>query len=87
MSMNNFINKEFMIFFGVIYLVTTTFVLLFKKENDDPVIVSEENSLIESYKVVWKIASLKPIRKLAFLLFTIRVTIFCCLKFFQLSKY
>ena len=49
-----------------------------KKENEEPVIVSEENGLIESYKVVWKIASLKPIRKLAFLLFTIRV-IFCCL--------
>lgn len=58
-------------FFGVIYLVTTTIILFFKHENHEN--ENEEYNLYDSYKVVWKIACLKPIRKLAFILFTIRV--------------
>ena len=63
-----------MVFFGGLYLLTTTFILFFKKEKDD-YDKDDDFNLFDSYKVVWKIASLKPIRKLIFILITIRVTL------------
>ncbi len=46
-------------------------ILFFKPENGEN--ENDEYNLYDSYKIVWKIACLKPIRKLAFILFTIRV--------------
>jgi hypothetical protein len=58
-------------FFGVIYLIATSIIWIFKHENHNH--DNDEINLYDSYKIVWKIAFLKPIRKLAFILFTIRV--------------
>ena len=65
-----------MSFFGIIYIITTTLILIFKKETenkDEQEPEQDQLSLLDSYKTVFKIFSLMPIRKLAFLLFTIRV--------------
>lgn len=65
-----------MAFFGIIYILTSTSVLLFKKETskDESQDLSDKISLVDSYKVVWKIICLKPIHKLIFIIFTLRVS-------------
>ena len=64
-----------MAFFGIIFLIATTLVLIFKKEidNSDESDQQTEYNLVDSYKVAWGILTLGPIRKLAFVLFTLRV--------------
>jgi Na+/H+ antiporter NhaC len=69
-------------FFGIVFMVVTTFVLFFKREESD----KEENSkskkqksLEESltvagtYKLMWSILWLIPIKKLVFILMTVKV--------------
>jgi PAT family acetyl-CoA transporter-like MFS transporter 1 len=69
--------QGFMTFFGIVYLITTTLVLFFKREIDTGEHVDFESrqdySLFETYKLIWKILQLKPILKLIFVIFTIRV--------------
>jgi hypothetical protein len=62
-------------FFGIVYLLTTTLVLVFKTEIDhsDESEQQIEYNLADSYRVAWSIFLLKPIQKLAILLFSIRV--------------
>lgn len=67
-------------FFGVIYVITSSCVLLFKKEVSnvdskapEQTVKNEDLTVIESYKVAWKIICLKPIHKLIFIIFTLRV--------------
>jgi hypothetical protein len=71
-------------FFGLVYLISSTFILIFKKENskthssgkiDESAESMNNLSLLESYKTVWKIMCLKPIHKIIFILFTLRVFI------------
>jgi len=57
-------------FFGIMYLVSSVFIGLFKKESNE---YDEDYGLVDTYKLVWQIVSLAPIRKLAFILLTIRV--------------
>ena len=71
---------EFMFFFGMVYVATATFVLFFKREiskNEEKEEATSENneslSLFETYKIAWKIVCLKPIHKLIFCMFTLRV--------------
>ncbi|RNA14150.1 acetyl-coenzyme A transporter 1 [Brachionus plicatilis] len=66
--------ETFMKFFGFIFVVTTTLVLIFKKEeingsNSD----AQSYSLLETYKLVFKIATLPSILKLFFVLFSMRI--------------
>lgn len=60
-----------MIFFGALYIATTTLVVIFKKE------IQPENmdalNLVESYQLVWKIICLKPIQLIILVVFTLRV--------------
>ena len=62
-------------FFGYIFLITTTLVIFFKKEVNTSEDSSDnsEYSLVETYQLVFKIATLKSILKLIFVLFTLRV--------------
>jgi hypothetical protein len=64
-------------FFGIVYLITTTFILLFKKEENNhskiDEVLADDYPLIDTYKLIWSILKLKPILKLIFILFTIRV--------------
>ncbi len=69
-----------MFFFGMVYVATATFVLFFKREiskNEEKEEATSENneslSLFETYKIAWKIVCLKPIHKLIFCMFTLRV--------------
>lgn len=63
-------------FFGLIFVITTTLVVIFKKENSTEDIENAETySLSETYKLVFKIATLPAILKLIFVLFTMRVKI------------
>ena len=74
-----------MVFFGIVYLITTTLILLFKRESSKDFTetkpsyasdhyIQNDISLIESYKLVWKILSLKPILIFIFVIFTLRVS-------------
>lgn len=69
-----------MTFFGILYIISTTLVLFFKREinNSGESEPNDEFSLIETYKLVFKIAKLPSIQKLIFALFTIRVSKFSC---------
>lgn len=62
-------------FFGIVFLVSTTFILLFKKEetNDNIETIEDKLTLTETYKLVWDIFTLSSVRKYAFLLLTCRV--------------
>jgi hypothetical protein len=62
-----------MMFFGIIYLITTTLVLFFKKE--DPSIAEEDElSAIQTYKVIWKILCLRPVQYIIFLFLTYKAS-------------
>ncbi len=58
-------------FFGILYLVSSVLIGLFKKESNE---FDEDYGLIDTYKLVWQIICLAPIRKLALILLTIRVS-------------
>ena len=62
-------------FFGVLFLITTTLVLIFKKEKQCNPSESLEDSLtlVQTYKLVWKILKLKSVKELCLLLITFKV--------------
>lgn len=64
-----------MYFFGMVFIATATFVFAFKKENkiEQTTGSSEDLSVLETYKLAWKIIRLKPIHKVIFCMFTLRV--------------
>ena len=72
---SNLFSKEFMQFFGVVFLITTTFVLIFKREKDGDLHESIEDNLtlIQTYKLVWQILKLKSVQVLAIFLMTFKV--------------
>ncbi len=76
-----------MFVFGVIFIVTTLLILLFKKENNkrffckqaiqDEIVEETKHqkiSLVSTYKMIWNIIMLVPIRKLVFILLTAKVS-------------
>lgn len=73
--------------FGVIFIVSTTLVFIFKKEiepehdnakqlkDDDEEASIEDNLTVrETYKLMWKILWLAPIKKLIIILMTVKVS-------------
>ncbi len=71
-----------MFFFGLIFIFSTTLVLLFKKEidhhEDEPAHKKsyEENlSVKQTYKLMWQILWLAPIKKIILILMTVKVKI------------
>ena len=70
-------------FFGLVFIIATTFVMLFKKEisqsdDDSPkgkMAKSFEESLTVTgtYKLMWRILWLAPIKKIAFILMTVKI--------------
>jgi hypothetical protein len=65
---------EFMYFFGIVFVVSTTLVLLFKREINQDNPDEEEFTVKETYLQMWKIVWLAPIKKLALILLTIKVS-------------
>jgi PAT family acetyl-CoA transporter-like MFS transporter 1 len=66
---------NYMQFFGIVFLITTTLVWIFKREidNNDEKDKQIDLSMIDSYKVAWSVLCLKPILKLALILFSTRL--------------
>jgi PAT family acetyl-CoA transporter-like MFS transporter 1 len=63
-----------MYFFGIVFVVSTTLVLLFKHEINQDNPDEEEFTVKETYLQMWKIVWLAPIKKLALILLTIKVS-------------
>jgi len=61
-----------MIFFGFLYIATTTIFLLFKEEKPADNFENELN-LAESYGLVWKIICLRPIQLIVLVVLSLRV--------------
>jgi hypothetical protein len=77
MIFNNYI-KVFMHFFGVIYFATAILIYFFKNEHSknhpDDEAEYEKLSLYESYRIIWRLFSLKSVRELTFILLTVNVS-------------
>lgn len=67
--------KEFMNFFGVVYIVSTTLILLFKKEKNLTYdkYVDNNLSIKTTFKSLLDVIKLKPIQKLMFILLTCKI--------------
>lgn len=71
----------FLWFWGITFLVTTTLVGLLKKENSETREQLEENpdlGIKETYAMLWKIITLKPVLLLATILLTVKVSFSAC---------
>jgi hypothetical protein len=71
---------EFMIFFGLIFIVSTTLILLFKKESTfiyqyDQELNEDKLSVSSTFGSLFDIIKLAPVRKLIWILLTAKVTI------------
>lgn len=69
-------------FFGVIFIVSTTFVLIFKKEEerldddsdkDHHQSIEEKLSVAQTYKLMWKLVWLPSIKTIILIMMTVRV--------------
>jgi hypothetical protein len=78
-------SKVFFYFFGTMFLLTAVLIFVFKNEMSQVHIAEQRKtgfvetetskSFVESYKVIWKLLCLKPVRELCLILFTSRVNI------------
>jgi len=65
---------KFMVFFGIVFIVSTTLVMIFKKEVNDHVEEDEEEFTVkETYFQMWKILWLAPVKKLILILMTVKL--------------
>nr|XP_022335434.1 acetyl-coenzyme A transporter 1-like [Crassostrea virginica] len=62
----------FMFFWGIVFFVTTTLVMILKHEADDPDADSEQG-IIDTYKQLVKVISLKPVISYALILLTVKI--------------
>lgn len=79
-----------MMFFGAVFLVSTTLIMIFKSESNseadsavisEPSVAEDEQRLIQdspplttTYKILWRILCLPSVRLLCLFLFTAKVT-------------
>lgn len=71
----------FLWFWGITFLITTTLVGFLKKENSETREQLEENpdlGIRETYAMLWKIITLKPVLLLATILLTVKVSFSAC---------
>jgi PAT family acetyl-CoA transporter-like MFS transporter 1 len=69
-----FLFKGFLLFWGIIFAISTTLVALFKHETDESYDPNEPHfGLIETYKVLLKVLRLPAVRSIALVLLTIKV--------------
>lgn len=65
-----------MFFWGVAYILSTTFVALFKGDNSLSIVENEQDldlNIRQSYELLWEILKLKPVQRIAVVLLTIKV--------------
>ena len=75
--------------FGIMFIVATTLVFIFKKETepiadgtvqlkeddeDEEASIEESLTVTETYKLMWKILWLVPIKKIILILMTVKVS-------------
>ncbi|RWS05265.1 acetyl-coenzyme A transporter-like protein, partial [Dinothrombium tinctorium] len=66
--------RSYILFWGIAYLIVTTFVMLFKHEVDYHKETGEtELNIIETYKMLWKILSLRTVRWFVLILLTCKI--------------
>lgn len=67
--------KDFMNFFGAVYIISTTIILLMKNEKNSKyeTYLDEEKSIKETYTSLWQILKLKPVRTFMFILLTCKI--------------
>jgi PAT family acetyl-CoA transporter-like MFS transporter 1 len=66
--------QGFLVFWGVIFAISTTFVALFKHETDETYDLNEPHfGLIETYKILIKVLRLPSVRSVALVLLTVKV--------------
>lgn len=58
---------------GFVFLITSIGLAIFKKENDDLEEIDENLNLFYSYKMIWRLFSLKPIRLISIFSLTVQV--------------
>lgn len=72
----------FLFFWGIVFLITTTLVAVLKKENAEYRDTSSKDhddlNITESYKLLWKIINMRPIKILAAVLLTVKFTFAAC---------
>lgn len=68
--------SSFLLFWGWIFIITTTFIAIFKHEANDTSAsgqVKGGNDIVSAYKQLYTIVKLPAVRKLALVLFTAKV--------------
>jgi PAT family acetyl-CoA transporter-like MFS transporter 1 len=66
--------EGFLLFWGIIFGISTTLIALFKHETDESYDPNEAHfTLIETYKVLIKVLRLPAVRSMAMILLTIKV--------------
>jgi hypothetical protein len=70
-------------FFGFVFIITTTLIMLFKKESDfnekdstetiENESVESQLSIFSTYKLMWKLSWLTPVKQLVIILLTYNV--------------
>lgn len=69
-----FTSAQFLVFWAIIFAVTTTLILLFKKEKKESLQVTEGHmDIFESYRNLWRILKLRNVQILALFLLTVRI--------------
>ena len=72
--MIEFLSLGFLLFWGIIFTISTTLVALFKHETDEAFNPNEPHfGLVETYKVLIKVLRLPSVRNIAVLLLTAKV--------------
>lgn len=71
-----------MVFFGIVFLISTTLVMIFKKEVDNSQSETKKQSkslednlsVKQTYGLMWQILWLAPIKSMILILLTVKVT-------------
>lgn len=68
------LQKGFLLFWGIIFAISTTLVALFKRETDQSYHPDEPHlGLIETYKILIKVLRLPAVRSITLILLTVKV--------------
>jgi MFS transporter, PAT family, solute carrier family 33 (acetyl-CoA transportor), member 1 len=66
--------EGFLVFWGIVFIISTTLVALLKHETDEAYDLDEPHfGLAETYKILFKVLRLPSVRSMAALLLTVKV--------------
>lgn len=73
--------SQFLIFFGILFVISTIILAIFKKENhesDNEHIENDKYGIVESYSILKNIITMKPVLQLSIIILTIHVMFAAC---------